>query len=297
MAKAYKKQSLGRGLSALLENQENDINSAQDSNADKLIGNIIELPIDQIKINPFQPRTNFEKDKISELANSIKQLGIIQPITVRKTGFKSYQIISGERRFRAISFLKIKSIPAYIRIANDQQSLEMALVENIQRENLDPIEIALCYQRLIDEIMLTQDQMSVRVGKKRSTISNYLRLLKLDPIIQTGIRDGFISMGHGRTLVSIEEKEKQLKYYKKILSESLSVRQTEKLISNNESSSKKIKKVINTDFFENDIKRMTQKLKMGVKVSLKTKNKGSVLISFNNIEEYNKIIKKLTSDK
>ena len=297
MAKAYKKQSLGRGLSALLENQENDINSAQDSNADKLIGNIIELPIDQIKINPFQPRTNFEKDKISELANSIEQLGIIQPITVRKTGFKSYQIISGERRFRAISFLKIKSIPAYIRIANDQQSLEMALVENIQRENLDPIEIALCYQRLIDEIMLTQDQMSVRVGKKRSTISNYLRLLKLDPIIQTGIRDGFISMGHGRTLVSIEEKEKQLKYYKKILSESLSVRQTEKLISNNESSSKKIKKVINTDFFENDIKRITQKLKMGVKVSLKTKNKGSVLISFNNIEEYNKIIKKLTSDK
>ena len=297
MAKAYKKQSLGRGLSALLENQENDINSAQDSNADKLIGNIIELPIDQIKINPFQPRTNFEKDKISELANSIEQLGIIQPITVRKTGFKSYQIISGERRFRAISFLKIKSIPAYIRIANDQQSLEMALVENIQRENLDPIEIALCYQRLIDEIMLTQDQMSVRVGKKRSTISNYLRLLKLDPIIQTGIRDGFISMGHGRTLVSIEEKEKQLKYYKKILSESLSVRQTEKLISNNESSSKKIKKVINTDFFENDIKRMTQKLKMGVKVSLKTKNKGSVLISFNNIENYKKIIKKLTSDK
>ena len=297
MAKAYKKQSLGRGLSALLENQENDINSAQDSNADKLIGNIIELPIDQIKINPFQPRTNFEKDKISELANSIEQLGIIQPITVRKTGFKSYQIISGERRFRAISFLKIKSIPAYIRIANDQQSLEMALVENIQRENLDPIEIALCYQRLIDEVMLTQDEMSVRVGKKRSTISNYLRLLKLDPIIQTGIRDGFISMGHGRTLVSIEEKEKQLKYYKKILSESLSVRQTEKLISNNESSSKKIKKVINTDFFENDIKRMTQKLKMGVKVSLKTKNKGSVLISFNNIEEYNKIIKKLTSDK
>ena len=297
MAKAYKKQSLGRGLSALLENQENDINSAQDSNANQLIGNIIELPIDQIKINPFQPRTNFENDKISELANSIEQLGIIQPITVRKIGFKSYQIISGERRFRAVSYLKIKSIPAYIRIANDQQSLEMALVENIQRENLDPIEIALCYQRLIDEVMLTQDEMSVRVGKKRSTISNYLRLLKLDPIIQTGIRDGFISMGHGRTLVSVEEKEKQLKYYKKILSDSLSVRQTEKLISSNESSLKKIKKVINTDFYKNDIEKITQKLKMGVKVSLKTKNKGSVLISFNNIEEYNKIIKKLSSDK
>ena len=217
MAKAYKKQSLGRGLSALLENQENDINSAQDLNADKLIGNVIEIPIDQIKINPFQPRTNFENDKISQLASSIEQLGIIQPITVRKIDFKSYQIISGERRFRAVSFLKIKSIPAYIRIANDQQSLEMALVENIQRENLDPIEIALCYQRLIDEIMLTQDEMSIRVGKKRSTISNYLRLLKLDPIIQTGIRDGFISMGHGRALASIQVKDEQLKRFYQIL--------------------------------------------------------------------------------
>ena len=193
--------------------------------------------------------------------------------------------------------MKIKSIPAYIRIANDQQSLEMALVENIQRENLDPIEIALCYQRLIDEVMLTQDEMSARVGKKRSTISNYLRLLKLDPIIQTGIRDGFISMGHGKTLVSIEKKDLQLKYYKKILSDSLSVRQAEKLISSKDSLIKKIKKVVSTDFYKNDIERLSQKLKVEVKVSLKTKNKGSVLISFNNIEDYNKIIKKLSSDK
>ena len=140
MAKAYKKQSLGRGLSAILENPDQDINSAHDSNADKLIGNIIDLPIDQIQRNPFQPRTNFEDKTIVELAESINELGIIQPITVRKTGFKSYQIISGERRFRAVSSLKIKSIPAYVRLANDQQSLEMALVENIQRENLDPIE-------------------------------------------------------------------------------------------------------------------------------------------------------------
>jgi ParB family chromosome partitioning protein len=297
MAKAYKKQSLGRGLSALLENSDNDINSAQDSNADQLIGNIIELPTDQIKINPFQPRTNFENEKISELAKSIEQLGIIQPITVRKIGFKSYQIISGERRFRAVSFLNIKSIPAYIRIANDQQSLEMALVENIQRENLDPIEIALCYQRLIDEIMLTQDDMSVRVGKKRSTISNYLRLLKLDPIIQTGIRDGFISMGHGRALVSVDTKDKQLKYYKTILSNSLSVRETEKLISSKGLTPKENKKFIYPDFYKKDSEKLSQKLKTGVKISLKTKNKGSVLISFNNIEEYNKVIKKLSSDK
>ena len=297
MAKAYKKQSLGRGLSALLENSDNDINSAQDSNADQLIGNIIELPTDQIKINPFQPRTNFENEKISELAKSIEQLGIIQPITVRKIGFKSYQIISGERRFRAVSFLNIKSIPAYIRIANDQQSLEMALVENIQRENLDPIEIALCYQRLIDEIMLTQDDMSIRVGKKRSTISNYLRLLKLDPIIQTGIRDGFISMGHGRALVSVDTKDKQLKYYKTILSNSLSVRETEKLISSKGLTRKENKKFIHPDFYKKDSEKLSQKLKTRVKISLKTKNKGSVLISFNNIEEYNKVIKKLSSDK
>ena len=240
MAKAYNKQSLGRGLSALLNNPIKDISSAEDKNADQVIGNIIEIPINQIELNPFQPRTNFENEKISELANSIEQLGIIQPITVRKTGFKSFQIISGERRFRAVSLLNLQSIPAFIRIANDQQSLEMALVENIQRENLDPIEIALCYQRLIDDVKLTQEQMSSRVGKKRSTISNYLRLLKLDPIIQTGIRDGFISMGHGRTLVTIENRDDQLKIYKKILSDSLSVRETENIRNRLKSDSKEI---------------------------------------------------------
>ena len=149
MAKAYKKQSLGRGLSALLENQDNDINSAQDSNADKLIGNVIELHIDQIEVNPFQPRTNFETEKISELANSIKELGIIQPITVRKIGRDDFQIISGERRYQACKIAKINEIPCYIRIANDQEMLEMAIVENIQRKDLDPIEIALSYQRLL----------------------------------------------------------------------------------------------------------------------------------------------------
>ena len=150
------------------------------------------------------------------MANSIRELGVIQPITVRKKGTKLYEIISGERRLRAVQFLKIKDIPAYVRIANDHQSLEMALVENIQRENLDPIEIALCYQRLMDEVMLTQDEMSKRVGKKRSTIANYTRLLKLDPIIQSGIRDKFISMGHGRAILSVEKVEDQLKLYKNI---------------------------------------------------------------------------------
>jgi len=298
MAKAYKRQSLGRGLSALLNDPIKDINSADDKNADQVIGNIIELPIDQIEVNPFQPRTNFEIEKISELANSIKELGIIQPITVRKTGFKSFQIISGERRFRAVKSLDIQSIPAFIRIANDQQSLEMALVENIQRQNLDPIEIALCYQRLIDDVKLTQEQMSSRVGKKRSTISNYLRLLKLDPIIQTGIRDGFISMGHGRTLVTIENINDQLKVYKKILSESLSVREVEKLSRNLKEPRQEIKKIDNNlpDLFKSNIDRLKKMFNAEVKIKLNGKEKGSIIIPFNNIAEYNKLNKILNSD-
>lgn len=297
MAKAYKKQSLGRGLSSILEDPNSDINSIKDTNADKLIGNIIDLPVDQIQVNPFQPRSNFEKESIQELAESINELGIIQPITVRKKGFKSYEIISGERRYRAVSALNIKSIPAYVRIANDQQSLEMALVENIQRQNLDPIEIALCYQRLIDEVMLTQDQMSKRVGKKRSTISNYLRLLKLDPIVQTGIRDGFVTMGHGRALVSVENKELQLEYYKKILAESLSVRATETLINKKtQEYDTTIIKEIPKNILKDKI-RISKNLNLDVKISLKSNNKGSISISFNNIEDYKKIIKKLSSEK
>lgn len=297
MAKAYKKQSLGRGLSSILEDPNTDINSIKDTNADKLIGNIIDLPVDQIQVNPFQPRSNFEEESIQELAESINELGIIQPITVRKKGFKSYEIISGERRYRAVSNLNIKSIPAYVRIANDQQSLEMALVENIQRQNLDPIEIALCYQRLIDEVMLTQDQMSKRVGKKRSTISNYLRLLKLDPIVQTGIRDGFVTMGHGRALVSVENKELQLEYYKKILAESLSVRATETLINKkNQEHDSKVIKEIPKNILKDKI-RISKNLNLNVKISLKSDNKGSISISFNNIEDYKKIIKKLSSEK
>ncbi|NCQ58973.1 MAG: ParB/RepB/Spo0J family partition protein, partial [Flavobacteriales bacterium] len=227
MAKAIKKQALGRGLSALLKDPSNDIQSVQDKNADKVIGNIVELDMDSIEVNPFQPRTNFNEETLRELASSIKELGVIQPITVRKLGFNRFQLVSGERRFRASKLIGLETIPSYIRIANDQESLEMALVENIQRQDLDPIEIALSYQRLIDEINLTQEQMSDRVGKKRSTISNYLRLLKLDPIIQTGIRDGFISMGHGRAIITIDDQTVQLDIYEHIISKKLSVRETE----------------------------------------------------------------------
>jgi len=230
MTKAVKKQALGRGLSALLKDPDNDIRTADDKNADQVVGSIIELDIHSIEINPFQPRTHFNEEALQELATSIRELGVIQPITVRKIGFNAYQLISGERRLRASKLAGLATIPAYIRIANDHESLMMALVENIQRHDLDPIEVALSYQRLIDEIQLTQEQMSERVGKKRSTITNYLRLLKLDPIIQTGMRDGFISMGHGRALINIEDTDAQAAIYQQIIEKNLSVRETESLV-------------------------------------------------------------------
>ena len=170
MAKATKKQALGRGLSALLKDPQNDIKSAEDKNADKLVGHIVELDLDAIEVNPFQPRTSFNEESLRELASSIRELGVIQPITVRKLDYNQYQLVSGERRFRASKLVGLQTIPAYIRIANDQESLEMALVENIQRQDLDPIEISLSYQRLIDEINLTQEQLSDRIGKNRSKI-------------------------------------------------------------------------------------------------------------------------------
>jgi ParB family chromosome partitioning protein len=191
----------------------------------------------------------------------------------------------------------LKSIPAFVRIANDKESLEMALVENIQRENLDPIEIALCYKRLIDEVMLTQEKMSERVGKKRSTISNYLRLLKLDPIVQTGIRDGFISMGHGRSLVTIENKEDQLNIYEKILEKSLSVRETEKLANKSKKSEKKLKIKLFKEPFNTSLNKLKNKYSSEVKITLNGKEKGSIIIPFNNIDEFKELNKKLNGNK
>lgn len=230
MAKSNRKQVLGRGISALLNDPDHNIDSAEDKNAAQVIGNIIDLPLENISTNPFQPRTHFNEDALKELSSSIKELGVIQPVTVRKMKGDQYQLVSGERRLRASKMAGISKIPAYVRLANDQESLEMALVENIQRQDLDPIEIGLSYQRLIEEINLTQDQLSERVGKKRSTITNYMRLLKLDPIIQTGIRDQFITMGHGRALVNVEDSKTQLDLYKQIVKKGLSVRAVEVLV-------------------------------------------------------------------
>ncbi|PWH09992.1 chromosome partitioning protein ParB [Bacteroidetes bacterium SCGC AAA795-G10] len=230
MAKSNRKQVLGRGLSALLNDPKDSDKTILEKNSPKSITSFVNLPVSRIKTNPSQPRSNFNEESLKELSVSIAELGIIQPITVRKVKAEEYQLISGERRLKATKLAGIDKIPAYIRLANDSELLEMALVENIQREDLDPIEIALSYQRLLVEINLTQEQLSDRIGKKRSTIANYIRLLKLDPVIQTGIRDKFVSMGHGRALINISDLSVQIKLYKKIIKKGLSVRQVEKLV-------------------------------------------------------------------
>ena len=282
MAKAYKKRVLGRGLSAILNDNEKNANNSS--------VNFNDIDINLIRLNPNQPRTNFNQKDISDLASSIKELGLIQPITV-KEDHDNYELISGERRLRAFKQLSIKTIPAYVRNANDQTSLEMALVENIQRKDLDPIEIAISYSRLIDELNLSQDEMSKRVGKDRSTISNYIRLLKLDPIIQSGIRDNFISMGHGRCLINIESKDQQILIYEKILRNSLSVRQTEKIVK--ELSGKKIKKTGFTDEkLIKKIKILEKKFSLGIDLKL-NKDKGLLSFKFNNKKELDELIKKL----
>ncbi len=301
MAKATKKQALGRGLSALLKDPDNDIKSVEDKNADKVVGNIIELELESIDVNPFQPRTSFNDETLRELATSIKEVGVIQPITVRKLDFNNFQLVSGERRFRASKLAGLKTIPAYIRIANDQESLTMALVENIQRQDLDPIEIALSYQRLIDEISLTQEQLSDRVGKKRSTIANYLRLLKLDPIVQTGMRDGFISMGHGRALVNIEDQQQQLDVYEKIIGDSLSVRNTESLVRSLNSDSEgldttKTEKSGTPKYILKGVKDFSEYF--GAKIDIKVSGKGSgkLIIPFSSEEDFKRLKKLISSE-
>lgn len=299
MAKAIKKQALGRGLSALLKDPSNDIQSVEDTNADKVVGSIIELELDAIKVNPFQPRTNFNEEALKELAASIKELGVIQPITVRKIDFNQYELISGERRLRASKLAGLQTIPSYIRIANDNDSLVMALVENIQRHDLDPIEIAMSYQRLIDEIQLTQEQMSDRVGKKRSTITNYLRLLKLDPIIQSGIRDGFISMGHGRAIINIDDHEIQTDIYHKIILDNLSVRETEALVKAyqesllNGTETNNAKKKISYTISDSQRKIFTEFFGAKVDVKIAANGKGKINVPFHSAEDLERIIKLL----
>ena len=298
MAKAIKKQVLGRGLSALLKDSKNEPTASDRLNNSAQVGNIVELELELIEMNPFQPRTQFKEDSIRELSTSIQELGVIQPITVRKTLDNNIQLVSGERRLRACELLGLKTIPAYIRIANDQEALEMALVENIQRQDLDPIEIALSYQRLMDDVKLTQEQMSQRVGKKRSTIANYLRLLKLEPLIQTGMRDGFISMGHGRAIVNISSLSDQIKIYKDILSKKLSVRATESLVKqyNNPTPAKTAIQNELPEFVKNGIPKIANYFGHKINIKMEKNGNGKILIPFHSKEDYDRILKLLKSD-
>lgn len=279
-----KKSVLGRGLGALIE----------DANL-KPEASINEIEISRIETNPFQPRTHFDKESLEELAASIKQIGIIQPITVRKIGEGRYQLITGERRLRASVMAGLAKIPAYVRTANDQAMLELALVENIQREDLDPIEVAISYQRLIEECQLTQEVLSDRVGKKRSTVSNYLRLLKLPAEIQLGLRTAQLSIGHAKTLITIEEPDIQLAVYHKILNNNLSVRKIEEFVRNLHLEKKGKKKERKKEPEEHG--QLQEQLKRYFQVPVQFRRgadgKGKIIVSFSNDEELEKILAKL----
>ena len=297
MAKSKKKQALGRGLSALLKDPTNDINSVDDKNAYQVIGNVIDLELDRIEVNPFQPRTHFNDEALKQLASSIKELGIIQPITVRKMDFNQYQLVSGERRYRAAKLIGLTAVPAFVRLANDQESLEMALVENIQRQDLDPIEVAQSYERLINEIKITQEALSERVGKKRSTITNYLRLLKLDPIIQTGMRDGFLSMGHGRALLPVDEKAKQLEIYQSIIKGDYSVRKTEAIVKALKERNVTKPNTHKPLFIQEGSKDFSAYFESNVTIKYKEDGKGVIQIPFDSQQDFSRMKKLLDGEK
>ena len=285
------RKSLGRGLDSILQSPETDITS-RDISGDFVAGAVAEIDIDLIETNPFQPRTEFDETALRELAQSIKEQGVIQPVTVRKLGYNKYQLISGERRLRASKMAGLHKIPAFIRVANDEQMLELALIENIHRENLNAIEVAISYQRLIDECNLTQEEVSEKVGKSRSAVANFLRLLKLPPEVQLAIRDGHITMGHARALININYKEEQLKLLQQIIMEEMTVRQTEELADKAKGKTDKERKQTNfiPEYFKSSIKKLSQTLNTKVKVKRNVKGQGSVVIDFRDEAEFDRIM-------
>ncbi len=287
-----RRNALGRGLGALLDDPEENKSQSLESAA---VNMICEIPVEEIEANPFQPRTYFDQAALEELAESIKVQGIIQPITVRRLHKNQYQLISGERRLQASKLAELTAIPAYVRMANDQQMLEMALIENIQRENLNAIEIALSYQRLISECDLKHEELGDRVGKNRSTVNNYLRLLKLPPDIQIAIRDSRITMGHARALITVENIDVQLEIFKKILQEDLSVRKVEELVRQYASgNTKKEKKSVHHDGLVEEMHQWQSRLSshFGARIQIKAdeKNKGEIKIPFTSKEDLNRIL-------
>lgn len=284
-----KRNALGRGLGALIDD------------AEKQNAGISEIELSKIEANPFQPRTKFDAESLQELATSIKELGLIQPISLRKTGNDSYQIIAGERRFRASQLAGLTSIPAYVRKAKDDGMLEMALVENIQREDLDSIEIALSYQRLIEELEYTQEELSSRVGKKRSTIANYLRLLKLPAVIQKGLIEKLISMGHARALINIEDEAVQVMIFEQAVKHGFSVRKVEEIVRNLSNEDKtepgsENKQKLSKEY-EGVRKQLDQILNVRIDLSMNEKGKGKITIPFKSEKELERIVKIIENQK
>ncbi|MCI0750796.1 MAG: ParB/RepB/Spo0J family partition protein [Flammeovirgaceae bacterium] len=295
-----KKKALGRGLNALLsdspleEKLETDVVVGGSSSSATHTGSVIEISLAEIEVNPFQPREHFDKEALQELAESIKVHGIIQPITVRRLAPHQYQLIAGERRFQASKLAGLTEVPAYIRSADDQQMLEMALIENIQRENLNAIEIALSYQRLISECHLKQDELGDRVGKNRATVTNYLRLLKLPPDIQIAVRDNRLSMGHARAIINVENPENQLYIFKKTVNEDLSVRKVEELVRELSQEKKQKEEVASPQNQPTrEIVQLQSRLSshFGTRVVVKSDGKkGEIKIPFLSVEDLNRVL-------
>lgn len=290
-----KKSALGKGLGALLSNPATDITTGEDVTLPvPTAGTVSNIPVEKIETNPFQPRTDFDEAALNELAESIRQQGIIQPITVRKMGYDKYQIISGERRFRASKLAGLEVIPAYVRIANDQSMLEMALVENIQRENLNPIEIAISYKRLTDECNLSPDQLATKVGKDRSTVSNYVRLLKLPPKIQAAIRDGILSMGHARAMINIDDFGLQLRIFDEIIKNNLSVRKVEELvrisIGKKGKTAKENKKQNHAVEYKTIQDRLSGFYETKVELKSGAKGAGKIILSYYSTDDLNRLL-------
>jgi ParB family chromosome partitioning protein len=296
-----KRNALGKGLSALLNDSESvlpnknnrSVSSSPEVNS---LGSVNEIKIDEIEVNPFQPRTDFDEQALTELADSIKLQGLIQPITVRRVNAHSYQLISGERRLRASKLAGLTQIPAYVRTANDQQMLEMALIENIQRENLNAIEVALSFQRMIEECDLKQEELGDRVSKNRSTVTNYLRLLKLPPGIQASIRDGQISMGHAKALITIDDPAKQLYIHKHIIKQGLSVRKAEEIVRDLQKSrfTKEGKQPEPISFQMQKIQDdLASKFSTRVKLKINGQGKGAIEIPFLSEDDLGRILEML----
>lgn len=292
-----KKSALGKGLSALLDTKDVSIPSSPAELSAKTSGSVATVSVENIEVNPFQPRVDFKEEELLALADSIRVHGIIQPITVRKINTDKYQIISGERRFRASQLAGLKAVPAYIRIANDQSMLEMALVENIQRENLNAIEIAISYKRLMDECKLAQEDLANRIGKDRSTVANYLRLLKLPPQIQAAIRDSKITMGHARAIISVNDPVAQIKIYNDIIKDDLSVRAVEELVRGTSKSLKKqpsiSEKFMKGVEYKNIQARLADRFETKVEVKARKNGKGQIVLHYFSTDDLNRLLETL----